>query len=381
MTVLLMNTNYVDSDTLTSATASSADTSFPVTNLYNSFRRSKVWRSAGQWEITSSNNVIIFRETAAVDLTATIAIADYSTTATFLAAIKTALEAAGGSVYTVTQDSTSKKINIASDGAGGGGLLELMWTDVLSIAAATLGYSTGADDTGGLTYTADDLKIHTSESIVFDFGVASNPYAFALVGPRNDPLGISSSATFKLQGNETDAWTSPSYDQTLTVYDDVISVFKASADAGLHTSALRYWRIYIEDVSNSNNYVEFGSVFLGQYFEPVRGRVQFPFTSSFVDFSKNTTTISGSKIGEKRNQTEKFNLKWFGLTIADKETLDDHFADVGEANPFFISLDPNAEFSSDARLYVRNVKYSSPPSYSLPSPGVFSYTMPLEEEI
>jgi len=86
----ILTTNYVDPDVVAESFVSSEQASFPASNIYNRQRRSKVWRSNGYWEITSANNVIIFRESIGVDLTATIAVAEYSSTTSFLTAIKTA---------------------------------------------------------------------------------------------------------------------------------------------------------------------------------------------------------------------------------------------------------------------------------------------------
>ena len=77
MGTLLMTTNFTATDVVSNATASSEQTSFPAENLYNAQRRSKVWRSAGYWEITEGNNVLTFQETSGVDLTAAITVGEY----------------------------------------------------------------------------------------------------------------------------------------------------------------------------------------------------------------------------------------------------------------------------------------------------------------
>ena len=108
--VFVMHENYTASAT---QTYSSQQTLMPASNTMDGVRRTKVWRSGGYWEITSTNKTIIFREAVGVDLTATIAESNYVTDATFLTAIKTALEAAGLATYTVTRDTTTNKIKIA----------------------------------------------------------------------------------------------------------------------------------------------------------------------------------------------------------------------------------------------------------------------------
>jgi hypothetical protein len=61
----IYNENYLDQDALANDYVSSEQAAFPVDNAYNSVRRSKVWRSNGYWEITSSNNTFTFKDTAA----------------------------------------------------------------------------------------------------------------------------------------------------------------------------------------------------------------------------------------------------------------------------------------------------------------------------
>lgn len=374
----IYDNNYLDTDTLTSYTQSSQLTAFPATNIYNYERRSKVWRSAGCWEITAANKVIIFRESGTTDLTATIAEATYTTTAAFFAAIKAALEIPGGSTYTISQDTTTLKIKIVASLGGGASKLDLMWTNVLSTAAATLGFSTASDDTGALTYTADTLKIHTSEWFRWDMGTSANPNAFALIGPRNKPIPFTANAVITLQGNATDVWTSPSYSQVLTLDDRAIV---KSSSAGLHTGPLRYWRLKIVDASNPLGYVEVGALYLGSFFEPSRGAVQFPFGCKYIDYSDTSRTEGGQRFADIKAQTMGLSPEWFGLTIAEKESIDEHFETVGVSKPWFIELDPDLVYSTGSGIYTRYVKFTSEPSYALVSPGVFTMGMDLLEDL
>lgn len=375
----ILDENYLDLDIISNATVSSAQASFPVSNLYNQQRRSKVWRSSGYWDITSSNNTLVFRETTSVNLTATIAVAEYTSNATFFAAIKSALESAGGSTYTITRDSNNQKIYIGSDLGGGGGIFELIWTS--STIGETLGFDDTADDTGSDEYAADEIRTGTSEWIKWDFGISTNPQAFVLIGKRNKPIQISPSAVIKLQGNGTDVWTAPEYEQTLTFNDTIIALFKDDADAGLHTEALRYWRCEIIDLDNPLGYVELGSAFLGNFWEPTRGAVQIPFTGKYIDRSDTVFSEGGQTFSDIREKSEEFDIEWYGLTIGEKEKIDEIFDKFGTSLPFFISIDPTPAMSSSSNYYLRFVKLSSEPSYRLESPQNFSCSMSLREEL
>jgi hypothetical protein len=241
-----MTENFIDAEIVSNRSASSAQTAFAVTNIENKQRRSKVWRSNGYWNIQAGvNDTIIFRETSLTNLTATIAFGEYTSSTSFFIAIKTSLEAIGASTYTITH-TTDFKIQIASNGSGGGGIFELITTHASFNAENELGFANTSDFTGGLTYQGDFLRIHGSEGewIRWDMGLSSNPSVFILTGPRNRALKISPTAVIKLQGNETNNWSSPNYEKTLT-YDD--SVIIESSDTGLHANSLRDWRLSIID--------------------------------------------------------------------------------------------------------------------------------------
>ena len=375
--VRIMTSNYIDSDVMANYYVSSEQTSFSDENTFNGVRRTKLWRSQGYWVIDATNYQIVFQETDGVDLTATLTQTTYTSTTALLAEIKTKMEAVGGSTYTIVQDTSTFKIKFTSNGVGGGGLLKLRWTQCTTIADE-LGFDNSADDTGALTYTTDELKLAHNEWLKWDFGLPTNPMGFILIGKRNESIQIASDAVIKLKGNATDAWSSPSYDQTLTYNDNAISIFD---EDGLHTEGLRYWRIYIEDLANPNGYTQISNVCLGDYFNPVRGRAQFPFGAKYIDRTSTVFSKSGVSYSDIRNRSEEFTINWYGLTIADKEELDTFFNSVGTGTPFIISFDPDAVFSSTSNYYIRYCKFSGEPSYKLESPGVFSLNMDLREEI
>lgn len=377
--VRYMTENFIDSEIIASRVASSAQASFPITNIENKQRRSKVWRSAGYWNIISgTNDTIIFRETALTNLTATIADGEYTSASSFFAAIKSALEAVGASTYTVSH-TTDYKIQITSNGSGGGGIFELIVTNVGFTAEAELGYANTTDFTGALTYQGDFLRIHGSEGewIRWDMGLSSNPQAFIMTGPRNRALKISPTAIIKLQGNETNNWTSPSYQATLT-YDD--SVIIKSSTTGLHTNSLRYWRLSIQD-QNPLGYIEIGAAFLGDYIAPTQGSVQFPFSSDYVDRTETLFSEGGQTFSEIREKTQSFSLRWSHLNYTGIEQFDDIFNEFGTGVPFFIHYDADTVFNSKTNKAVRYVKFQAPPRYALERPNFFTTEQTFLEQL
>jgi len=371
--------NYVDLDILANSDVSSEQTQFPVTNAYNAQRRSKVWRSNGFFRVTSSNNTLVFRESAGVDLTATIPVLEYTSKTLFIAAIKSALEDVGASTYTVTNSSsTGFKFQIVSNGSGGTGVFHLMLTDVNSTAASLIGFDTTLDLTdSSLTRVGDYLTINSEEFIEWDLGLSSNPKGFAVIGPRNTPLKLSPGGTYKLQGNHTSTWTSPVYETTLTYNDNALYV---TDEDGLATTNLRFWRFVMSD-QNPNGYLEVGAFMLGTYFNPDRGRAQFPLSIDLVDRTDILFSEGGQSYADIKPKTATYSLSWVGLKKEDIEELENQFAIYGTGVPFFVALDSEPVFSTSSQRRLLFCKFTQPPSYELISPNNWSMTMGLREEL
>lgn len=366
--------NFVDLDILANTDVSSENANFPVTNAYNTQRRSKVWRSQGYFNIVDGDNTIVFTEGGS-DLTATIAAGEYSSIASFMTALDTAFTTAPGAAgsYSITQDSTFKFVITKSAGT-----FTIKWTNAGSTdMAGILGFDTATDSTGSLSYSADVLRVNTGEWILWDMGIATNPTAFLMCDQRNRALKLSPNGSFYIQGNETNNFTSPTFSQEITYDDEVMGYL---SDGGLHTEALRYWRVLFMD-QNPNGYIQIGAFFLGNAFEPIRGRVQFPFQSRFVDRSQILSSEGGQSFADIYEQTQEYSIKWLGLKKEDKEDLTDLFRVYGVAKPFFVSFDTCAAFSETQNRMMKFVKFQSEPTWELISPNNFTCSMTFKEEL
>ena len=368
----IFNENYIDEDILANIIVSSEDTNFPSSNAFNQQRRSKVWRTAGYFNIIDTNRKLIFRESTGVDLTANIIVDEYQSISALGTAIKEAMELVGGSTYTITH--SDLKFNIASNGVGGTGILEIYLSG--STIAPQIGMT--ADKTGALTYVMDDIKIHEEEFIVFDMGVATNPDAFIFVGQRNESIQITKSAVIKIQGNETSNFSIPSFTETL-VYDDE-AIIKLTT-TGIGDEVYRYWRLSIVDDRNPNGYVEIGAFFLGNYIDPDRGRVNFPLQQSYIDRSTTLFSEGGQSFADEREPSQQFSVTTAGLQKEDIEEFDTFFNDFKTTKPFFVSMDSGAVWSSVANRRVILCKFDSRPNYALVSPDNFRMQYVLREEL
>ena len=369
----LMNRDYSHNN-YANRYVSSESPSFPYSNVDDIYRRHKFWRSAGYFSIVSGSNQITFRESVGVDIVATVPVAAYESVSDLSAAIKSALELVGASTYTVSRDSQNR-FQITSDGTGGGGVFQLRMS--ASTIASTIGFA-ASDLTGALTYVADDIANHTEEFVVWDMGVPLNPTDFVIAGTRNDLLKISPTATIKLQGNSTNNWTAPEYDQDLTYDDRLIYQF---SETGLHTEPLRFWRFFIQDIRNPYGYSEFSLSFLGISQDFARGCVRFPLRNQPLDRSVVTVSEGGNEQADKRPKLERLSLDWNGLTKEDREALHELYEEMGISEPFFLSADSNAVFSTKKENWVKYVRFDSDPTEELVSPNNFNMSMTVREQL
>lgn len=114
--------------------------------------------------IDSTNSEIVFRETAGAALLARVELGTHSWGA-LAYKVKKALEDAGGSTYTVTYDHKNHLFTLTSNGAGGGGIFQLVVGAAAYDLLPGLGFRT--TQTGALTYTSE-LPVGGYEPLEFE---------------------------------------------------------------------------------------------------------------------------------------------------------------------------------------------------------------------
>lgn len=317
-------------------TASSADTSFPVTNL-RSHIRSKAFRTKGFWRIDSTNNKLDFKDAiAGGEKTATIASGDYTTPTLMAAAIDTALEAAGAHDYTVTFSSTTGVWTIASNNSE----FELLWssgTNTATTIGAEIGFDITTDYTGAASYTGSSIAIHGSsgEWVLFDLKSAEDIDSFALLfDPMSGPK-FSNAAVLKIQAHVLDTWSSPSVDVTLSLQDDfdIVTKFWSSAQS------YRYWRFSFSDQKNPNLYLEVPKIVLGKATQlsriPENG-----FSYSLLDQSIKTQNAYGHEYADTYPSRQQASFNLHAISYANMKTLEDIHKRLGRVTPLLVALDP-----------------------------------------
>lgn len=382
MSILVFDTRLTNLNTVANAYESSEKTAFPASNAHDLNRRRKSWRSNGCFEIVDGENTLVFRETAGVDLTATVVAGTYTSDTLFLAAIKTALEAAGESTYTVARDATTNRIKITAVLGGSATVFQLQLTDPDSAdMAAILGFDTSADLTGALSYEADLLVIHTSEWLKWDFGFPANPTGFLACGDRNTPLQISPTAVVKLQANWTDSWANPAEEWTITFRDFLLGYFREDGIAEDIAEGYRYWRMQIQDPQNIDGFVEFGVVFLGTHILTTRGCPAFPLDAPNQDNSRIAFSEGGQTFAGRRPSQQSFSLSWENLDTATAEQLQAMWEEYGLHTSFVVALDCSGAFSTDEIEWMKIVKFERDASPRLVSPGIWNCNWVLREEL
>jgi len=143
---------------------------------------------------------------------------------------------------------------------------------------------------------------------------------------------FSTGATIKIQAGASDSWASPTLDASLTYSTGIIM------EAVTCASSFKWWRIYIDDTSNSDGYVEMGRPFLGTKLELAFDQV-LEFILTKVDTSTKQYSISGQGYGDEGIVYNLFqNVTFPVLSSTAKDDMDEMFAEVKKVKPVFMLL-------------------------------------------
>ena len=168
---------------------------------------------------------------------------------------------------------------------------------------------------------------------------------------------MQSGATVKIQANATDSWTSPSVDQALTyTKDNRLSRLKGR-DVGTwsytfsSTQSYQYWRLYVDDSTNPDEYIEIGFMFMDE-------NVDFPGMNVNQVFTRNTTSEvdfspSGQAYGIQRTQYNTASFSYPNATETQKTNLDIFFNKTDIVTPYCMIVWEN-NLDVQRPLYVVN---------------------------
>ena len=309
----------------TTITASSEEISFTAEALRDAFV-TKQWRSDTGWNIGAWNNKLDITEGVTGDAIATITSGNYATGAALATEIATRINAAAtDNTWTCTYASST--FTIGHDEVETGGL---EWSTGASAAVsigADLGYVMAADDTGGGSYAADAASYKSREWVKFDLTAAAGLAAIALFNCNGGAAD-----TYTIQAHASDAWTSPSYSQALSG-TGALRIFNMSAET------YRWWRILIEDTTNTDGYSAIGIASGGAYFQPARG-VREGFANTSKNLSEIVANDSGGIIQNTKGDQRFFAGSYEALSSSDETSFATFQSAVGVGGAFVFALDP-----------------------------------------
>lgn len=146
---------------------------------------------------------------------------------------------------------------------------------------------------------------------------------------------ISEGALVKLQASQTNSWSSPSVDITLT-YDQTYETYSHFFSASQN---YRYWRIYVDDTGAS--YVEIPKIVLGKSI----AFTQVPssgFKQTMEDLSRIEQTAYGHVYSDLYSIRRNFEFQFKSFSEADLELLWKLFRRTGKTTPVAVALDSQA---------------------------------------
>ncbi len=177
-----------------------------------------------------------------------------------------------------------------------------------------------------LSRTSKTEDAITTFEIVFDNGASINVNSVCIANHN-----ITSSVTaLKIQGNDTDVWTSPSVDEDLTWDDGIIT--------GSFTQAShRYWRIQIIDATNPDTFIELGRTWIGIGLDTCGINVLV--VEDRMSNSVKSVTPSGQAYLDIRYFHTETQVKFPILTEDEANEVKSIFETVDLGIPFFITFD------------------------------------------
>lgn len=329
--IRFMNNNFLERV----FTYSSQQSSFPASNAINT-SRSKIWKPAGNFEITTANNKIYINDGTNKTITLTVAAYTYATLATH---IQTQLNGSSSN-WTCTYDNASTfKFTIARSS----GTAVLRKSQTTNAAWDTLGF-TGSTDISSTPFVADEQRNHTSEWLKCDLGVPQAATFCGIISGIDKIFSLSATATVKCQGNNIDFWTAPPVDITIGV--GKFSTMAMLDDISMAT--YRFWRVQIIDRLNylGPEGLEIAYVYTGDHTTITASNIASGFSKQLTDPSVLLQSENGALFFERRPRYLTITGAQIQLLSGqERDDLEQLFYDIGLFQPFFVSIDPDEAVS------------------------------------
>jgi hypothetical protein len=154
-------------------------------------------------------------------------------------------------------------------------------------------------------------------AIVFDMGEDVSVDCIAILSHN-----FSENATITLQGNDSDSWTSPAFEQDITYSSGNITLEYT-------TQTYRYFRLYINDSTNSDGYIQLSRVIIGEYYQPPG--ILAEAEDSLIDASVKTMSKSGQSYTDLRYKARSMSFNFPIVGTYEKTEMMAVFETLGQA--------------------------------------------------
>jgi hypothetical protein len=163
----------------------------------------------------------------------------------------------------------------------------------------------------------------TDEWIKFNLGSAKDISEVCLIDHN-----LSATATITLQANASDVWTSPSFELVLTSDTVIYQNFP--------TETYQFWRLSIQDTSNTYSYLQFSFIFLG-------GALTMPGmeTGQIIPLKSNSISsksYSGQLYGDRNIILKSAKINFPIIEHSEKQAIDIFFNYVDVVKPFVLLI-------------------------------------------
>jgi hypothetical protein len=235
-------------------------------------------------------------------------------------------------------------------------------------------------DTSSVTYITVTSAANTApnsavtspfiaQRIVLDLGSAQAIDTAALFWPKEN-LELTSSAVVQLQANNSNSWTSPAVNITLTVdqlKNRAINYFSSD-------QIYQFWSVLITDSANTNNFVELSNIILGKALSVQN--LNNGFTYNTTDQSVIQKSQAGYLYADKYQQMDSATINFQTISQSDIQILHNAFKFVGNTQPIFVALNGLDATGDDFAMYCR---ISSIFPYQHVIYKIFNLSLDLEE--
>jgi len=177
----------------------------------------------------------------------------------------------------------------------------------------------------------------TSEWVVIDLGSAQSVTMLAIMNHN-----FQSGGTYKLQGNATDSWGTPSVDITLTY--NATNLFHY-----MTAQTYRYWRILMTNTTGT--YISLGRVMLGSYFQPAKSFDIGSYSNRIVDLATSSQSIGGQIHSDVKNYYHEIALTFSHITATDRDNWVTMFETILTHQAIVLTVDTTSTSTINATTY------------------------------